>query len=123
MSRMPWTIDREESLTTAHELMRKHQVRHLPVTAEGKLVGLLSLRDLHLIETLADVDQDEVRVAEAMTTDPYKVAPGDPIDQVAAMMAHNKWGSAVVVEGPEIQGIFTTIDALIALLHVWKPVP
>ncbi len=123
MSRMPWTMDSEECLAAAHKLMRKHQIRHLPVTSGGKLVGVLSLRDLHLIETLEDVDQNEVRIHEAMTGEPYTVSPDDPIDEVAAMMAHNKWGSAVVMDGPEIQGIFTTIDALIALLHVWKPVP
>ena len=123
MSRMPRTIESSESLTAAHKVMREYQVRHLPVTRTGELVGVLSLRDLHLIETLADVDQDEVTVEEAMTRDPYTVAPDEPIDRVAAVLAHNKWGSAVVVEGSNIQGIFTTIDALVALLHVWKRAP
>lgn len=123
MSHIPHTIAPGETLQTAHEMMRKYQIRHLPVVLANKLVGLLSLRDLHLIETLRDVDPAEVPVEDAMSPEPYEVARDAPLDEVAAVMAHRKLGSAAVVDNGEIAGIFTTTDALVALLHLWKNTP
>jgi acetoin utilization protein AcuB len=56
MSNSPYTIGQEQPFGIAHEVVRQHNVRHLPVLEGGKLVGVLSQRDLHLIETLRDVD-------------------------------------------------------------------
>ena len=123
MTRLPHTIVPTATLERAHKVMRKHLIRHLPVLSDGQVVGILSLRDLHLIETLEDVDQTEVPVADAMTDKPYIVGPDTPLDDVAAKMAASKIGSAVVMEHGEVAGIFTTIDALVALLHVWKRAP
>lgn len=123
MTRMPHTIEPTATLEEAHRLMRKHRFHHLPVVRGGDLVGLVSLRDLLLIETLKDVDPKGVEVSETMSKDPYSVAPGAPIDKVAAKMAAEQIGSAVVVDGDEVVGIFTTHDALTALFHVWKKVP
>jgi acetoin utilization protein AcuB len=113
MSAQPWTIRADASLSQAHAMMRQHEIRHLPVLEAGKLVGLISMRDLHLIETLPDVDQDEVTVEEAMNQDVYVVGADDPIDAVVERMAHQKYGSAVVVDRRgAVEGIFTTVDAL-----------
>jgi acetoin utilization protein AcuB len=62
MSQSPHTIGREQTLNAAHDVMRRHGIRHLPVLEGGKLMGLVSQRDLHLIETLRDVDPAETRV-------------------------------------------------------------
>lgn len=120
MTPLPHTIEFDQPLARAHELMRQHHIRHLPVMQNGKLLGLVSIRDLHLIETLRDVDPDEVPVEDAMAEEPYTVSPDEPLDAVAAIMADHKLGSAVVVEGGRVQGIFTTVDALRALLQLWK---
>jgi acetoin utilization protein AcuB len=115
MTRNPHTIGREQSLEVAHRVMREHRVRHLPVLEGGKLVGVLSQRDLHLIETLRDVDPATTTVDEAMTMDVYVAAPNTPLAEVAHVMAENKYGSAVVVDRAKIVGMFTTVDALSAL--------
>jgi acetoin utilization protein AcuB len=120
MTPLPHTIEFDQPLARAHELMRMHHIRHLPVMQNGKLLGLVSIRDLHLIETLRDVDPDEVPVEDAMAEEPYTVSPEEPLEAVAAIMANYKLGSAVVVEGGQVQGIFTTVDALRALLQLWK---
>lgn len=111
-----YTIDRHASLRAAHELMRERQIRHLPVLVNDRLVGILSDRDLHLIESLRDIDPATVTVEEAMTPDPFTVEPGAALDRVAFAMAKHKYGSAVVVEKGKVVGIFTTTDALWALL-------
>jgi len=120
MSRSPHSIGQEQSLLVAHELMRKYAVRHLPVLHAGQLVGLLSLRDLHLVETLPDVDPAQVTIEEAMSGDPFVVPPGSDLAEVAEQMAEHKYGSAVVMEGTKIIGVFTTVDGMRALAHLLR---
>lgn len=112
MTPSPATIEASRSLAEAHRTMRRHGIRHLPVVRDGSLVGILSLRDLHLLETLRDVDPEKVTVDEAMTRSPYTVEPGSSVEQVAQTLADNKWGSAVVIDGGKVVGMFTTTDAL-----------
>lgn len=102
----------------AHRMMREHRFRHLPVLTGGKLVGLLSDRDLNLIETLRDVDPTKVLVEEAMTSLPYTVSPDAPLDEVVATMAEHKYGCAVVMQNGQLVGIFTTVDACRALAEM-----
>lgn len=112
MTASPHSIGKDQFLVHAHELMRNHAIRHLPVLDGGRLVGVLSDRDLHLIETLRDVTPDKVTVEEAMTPVVYSVAPRAPLHEVVREMAAHKYGCAVVVDDREVVGIFTTIDAL-----------
>jgi acetoin utilization protein AcuB len=112
MTPSPATIESSRSLAEAHRMMRRHGIRHLPVVTGGSLVGILSLRDLHLLETLRDVDPEKVTVDEAMTRSPYTVEGGAAVETVAQTLAENKWGSAVVVDGGQVVGMFTTTDAL-----------
>lgn len=116
MTPSPLTIGSDQPLSVAHRLMREHGIRHLPVLEDGKLVGLVSQRDLYFIETLRDVDPDKVTVAEAMTTETYVVTPRTHLETVAREMAQQRIGSAVVVdEQGKVVGVFTTTDALRAL--------
>ena len=118
MTPAPHSIGREQSLAAAHERMREYGIRHLPVLHGGALVGIVSLRDLHLVETLPNVDPAQIRVEEAMTEDVYQVGPKDDIAAVARTMAERKLGAAIVVRGGKIAGVFTTVDALRALSDI-----
>lgn len=115
MTEHPHSIGKDQTLSRAHEMMRTHAIRHLPVLEGGRIVGIVSVRDLHLIETLSDVDESTVTVEEAMTPDPLTCAPDKPLSELAAEMAEHKYGAAVVTEGPKVVGVFTTVDALRAL--------
>jgi acetoin utilization protein AcuB len=115
MTRSVHTIGTKSPLAEAHRMMNDHAIRHLPVLEGGRLVGMLSQRDLHLIETIKDVDPKEVLVEEAMSQDAYTVAPEARLADVAREMGQHKYGSAVIVRGKEVLGIFTTTDALRAL--------
>jgi acetoin utilization protein AcuB len=116
MTPAPHAIGRDQPLALAHERMRTFNVRHLPVLDGGKLVGILSQRDAFFVETLRDVDPAKVPVEDAMSTDVYVVPPDAPLAEVAAEMAYRKYGCAVIAEGSRIAGIFTTVDALHALI-------
>jgi len=126
MSRFPLEISRYVSsvvvligpgqpLSEAIRLMRLHEVRHLPVVSKGKLVGLISQRDVYLMQSLERSDPAEVLVSEAMTTDPYTVEPDESVDVVAREMARRKIGSVLVTHNDVLLGLFTTTDALLAL--------
>jgi acetoin utilization protein AcuB len=112
MTLSPFSIGQEQALAQAHKLMRGHHIRHLPVLHGGRLVGLLSDRDLHLIETLRDVDPEKVTVEEAMTPEVYSISPKAPLDEVVREMAHHKYGCAVVEDNGKLVGVFTTVDAM-----------
>jgi acetoin utilization protein AcuB len=120
MTKSPHTIGQEQTLATAHQMMREHSVRHLPVLEGGKLVGILSQRDLHLIETLRDVDPEVTTVDQAMTADVYVTSPNAPLDEVTSAMAENKYGCAIIVDGKKVVGVFTTVDALQTLSTILR---
>ncbi len=115
MTESPHTIGKDQTLERASAVMRAHDIRHLPVLEGGVLLGILSNRDVYLIETLQDVDPTRVTVEEAMSAEPYAVSPETPLKDVVREMIAHKYGAAVVMRGREVAGIFTTIDALRAL--------
>jgi acetoin utilization protein AcuB len=120
MTCQPWTIRRDAKLAQAHELMREHKIRHLPVLEAGKLVGIVSERDVYLFERLADMDTD-VTVEDAMTVDVYAVKCEDSVDAVVEKMAEHKYGSVVVMNRRGlVEGIFTTVDGMQVLADVLR---
>jgi len=123
MTRSVRSIPVTSSLAEAHRLMRKNQIRHLPVLDANRLVGIVSMEDRHLSETLKDVDSQTVTVEEAMTSRPYTVSPTTALRVAARHMWKHKLGSAVVVENRVVVGVFTLSDALQALTDVLAPKP
>jgi len=80
-----------------------------------QLVGLVSERDLFLLETVRSVKPEKEPVEEAMTERPYAVAPTAKVREVVEEMLARRYGSAVVVDRGRVVGIFTRADALRAL--------
>ena len=116
MTRTVQTIGRDQPLSLAHELMNAHRIRHLPVLDGGKLVGLVSQRDLYFVEALDNTSPDRVPVDEAMTQDVFETGPDTPLSDVVRTMLDKKYGCAVVTEGGQVVGVFSAIDALEAFL-------
>jgi acetoin utilization protein AcuB len=116
----PHSIGTDQTLAKAHEMMKTHAIRHLPVLSGGHIVGMLTDRDLNLIEAMKGVDPHQVKVDDAMGTNVYSVSPETPLDEVVATMGEKKYGSAVVLQNGKVVGIFTTVDlcrAFAELLH------
>src|SRR3569832_507271 len=67
MTLAPHTIGCDRTIAEAHELMRTHNIRHLPVLDSGRVVGVVSERDLTLVSSLPGVDAGKVAVEEAMS--------------------------------------------------------
>ena len=116
MTPSPHTIGADQTLGAAHELMRQHDIRHLPVLSAGRVVGLVTERDILLIESLPRTDPTSTAVDDAMVEDVYIVSPDAPVAEAIETMIDRKLGSAVVCEeGDRVVGVFTTVDALRAL--------
>ena len=118
MTTLPHTVRPDLTLVAADKIMHENSIRHLPVLNGGQLVGLLSQRDIQLIQSLKDVDVDQVQVVEAMSQDVFEVSPSASLDEVVLTMAAKKYGSAVVTQNGKVVGIFTTVDALQALAEL-----
>jgi acetoin utilization protein AcuB len=118
MTTLPHTIGSDQSIAKAASLMSEHKIRHLPVLRGGRLMGVLSDRDIKLIESFRDVDATKTKVEEAMTEQPYTVDPETPLDVVVRTMADKKFGSAVIMQNQKVVGIFTTVDACQALAEL-----
>lgn len=110
MTVAPHSIGVDQTLAHAHSVMREHAIRHLPVLSGGQLVGMLTDRDLGLVESLKDVDPKTVKVEDAMSTVVYAVSPDAPLNDVVREMASHKYGSAVIMQNNKVVGIFTTVD-------------
>jgi acetoin utilization protein AcuB len=114
MTTMPHTIGKDIPIKTALNMMREHRIRHLPVEDGGKLVGILTDRDLKLAASFSDAS--ELQVEEVMTPDPYTVSPDAPLDQVVLQMAEHKYGCTIIQQANgKVVGIFTAVDGLRAL--------
>jgi CBS domain-containing membrane protein len=116
------TLTEDETLAHAQGCMARGRIRQLPVVRDGKLVGLLTHRDLLAasFSIFAEVDHGEQRrlfgtvpVVEVMHRDVVTVEPDLPVREAARILLKNKYGCLPVV-GPagELVGILTEADFL-----------
>ena len=114
------TAEPEMRLYQALEIMEEKQIRHLPVVEQGRLVGILSDRDIkkHMsasFQTKEEGTQDRLAMLktarEVMASDPITARPETPLKEVVQVMVDRKIGALPVVdiEGRPV-GIITSID-------------
>lgn len=111
MTPAPYTIGADQTLETAMEMMHVYGVRHLPVRDGGKLVGIVSERDLDKRESAHDSRRLYTPVRDVMVPAPFSVSPETPFADVVRAMSQERYGSVLVVHGENVVGIFTTVDA------------
>jgi len=119
MTPMPHTVGKDITIEKALDLMRDHRIRHLPVQEGGKLVGVLTDRDIKLAFSFAN--ENGLQVGDIMTPDPYTVDPHAALDSTVLEMSEHKYGCAIVVqENGKVVGIFTAVDGLRVLSEVLR---
>jgi acetoin utilization protein AcuB len=116
----PVTASVTDSLGKLKELMQVHGIRHLPIMEKNKVVGIVSERDLRVIANLQFGPNHPISAGDIMATDPVTVDAQTPLDKVAFEMSSKKIGSVIVNEGNEFVGIFTSTDALNALIEITR---
>jgi acetoin utilization protein AcuB len=115
----PYTVSPTDTMSAAHHLMRVHSIRHLPVIENGRLLGILSDRDLRLVHG-ASADPHETTVAQAMTKTVLAVTPDTPLDEAVQLMSTSRCGSLIVMGKTGVVGILTATDALVALTELLR---
>ncbi len=118
MTRNPLTVACSTSLAEALELMETGALRHLPVLEHGRPIGVITERDLLRILARKRVSPEVMTVGEAMTPEPYVVAPWTPVAEVATTMAARRHGSALIMIEDRLVGIFTAVDGLRAVARL-----
>ncbi|MBF0279706.1 MAG: CBS domain-containing protein [SAR324 cluster bacterium] len=120
-------LRRDQSLMDASGLIKKHDIRHLPVVDENNhLVGIVTDRDVRKASasdaTSLDIHEllyllGKIQVEEIMTKNVVSVPPSMPLEQAAKVMHDRKFGGLPVVEDGKLVGIITTGDILKFLME------
>jgi acetoin utilization protein AcuB len=126
MHSSPVTVTSDESLEGAFDILHRHNIRELPVVEHGRLIGIVTDRDLRqvapsypLFRHQEDIEYyaRNLKVASAMTVDPVVVAPEMPLVEAASLLSTYRIGSLPVVEKGKVVGIISVSDILEAFIE------
>ena len=122
MTREVVVLSPETAAGEALALCRERRIRHLPVLEAGRLVGIVSDRDLRSAAPgLGDPARasalEKIQVSEVMTRDVVTTRPDDPIEEAANRMREKRIG-CLPVEDERLVGILTSSDVMEALVQL-----
>ena len=115
------TLQRNDSLQLVKDIMTLGRVRHFPVVDDGKVVGVVSQRDLYKASLGSVMKYGEkaqraflegIVVKEIMSDPPITIAPHASVQEAARLMMEKKIGCLPVLEGAQLVGIVTETDML-----------
>lgn len=115
------TLNRNDSLQLAKDIMSLGRVRHFPVIDDDKVVGVVSQRDLYKASLGSVMKYGEkaqraflegIAIKEVMADPPITIAPHATVQEAARLMMEKKIGCLPVLEGPKLVGIVTETDML-----------
>ncbi|MCG8435185.1 MAG: CBS domain-containing protein [Gammaproteobacteria bacterium] len=112
MTPFPDAVDIKAPVAMARKFMMEHRIRHLPVTREGELIGIITDRDVKLAlgPDMSYPPEDELSVEDVYLPDPFVVDINASLDGVLLEMANRHIGSALVTRKGKLSGILTTTD-------------
>jgi len=115
------TVEASVTLEEAYHIMLQRNIRHIPVMWEGRLVGMITDRDIRLATSPfapGGAKSTAIPVEEVMTQPVFTAEPLDPVEEAARVMRERKIGALPILEGERLVGIVTGIDLLEALLRL-----
>ena len=127
MSRPAISVEPATLLLDAALTLRTGAIRHLPVVEDGRLVGLLTDRDIQRcapsrLIPITEEGYNEVfagtTVARVMTREPLSVSPDLPLPAAITLMQQSRFGCLPVVQGDELVGILTRSDLVDTLQRI-----
>jgi len=112
MTSFPYFVEAGDPVSKLEKLMDDHAIRHLPVQEKGKLVGIVSERDLHhLVNRQAATELKlKFRARDVMIADPYVAPFNTPLNEVVSQLALRHIGSVIVTRRGKLAGILSAID-------------
>jgi acetoin utilization protein AcuB len=123
MSRQVVALPPQATAGEALALCRERRIRHMPVLEDGRLVGIVSDRDLRsATPALGDPARAEalgrILISEVMASEVTTALPDDPIEEAANAMREKKIGCLPVVEDDNLVGIISSSDVMEALVYL-----
>lgn len=109
MTPFPYSVDLDASFDEASGLMGHHDVRHLPVTHNNEVVGVITDKDL--TSASGSDGSASLNVRDLYIADPYIVSVDEPLENVLLTMSRRHIGSAIVTKAGKLVGMFTAVDA------------
>ncbi len=103
------TAHPEETVAAVREVFRRRRIRQLPVVAAGRVIGIVTDRDVR------SAASDTATVDAVMTPNPATTTPAMPVEQAATILRERKVGALPVLEGDTLVGIVSESDLLGAL--------
>jgi CBS domain-containing protein len=113
MTTEPKAIDASEAIVDAARAMREEDVGSLPVTEQGRLIGVITDRDI-VVRVVAEGRADSASVADALSRNPVTVEPDEDLDEALRLMARHQVRRLPVVEGDRLVGIVAQADVALA---------
>lgn len=110
MTPFPYCVGLNTTLEQARQSMDEHDIRHLPITDAGELVGIVSDRDLKAASSLAQDKHQSLTINDIYIPDAYIVDLNEPLDNVLLEMAEKHIGSAIVTRKGRLAGVLTGRD-------------
>ncbi len=119
------TLDVNDELSLANDIMRLGRIRHLPVVDGTKLAGIISERDLFrssLAQALGYGGQASrdlmktLRIKDIMVKEVATISPETELCQAVKLMMEKKIGCLPVVEGDRLVGLITETDIMLQFL-------
>ena len=122
MTPFPYHVQLDAPVSDVERLMAEHRIRHVPVQDGGRVVGIVSERDLHHLvnPALPARDRSRIRARDVIVADPYVVDIHAPLDQVVEEMARRQLGSAIVLRGGRLAGILSATDVCRVLAEILR---
>jgi len=128
MSKPVVTVKTDDPMQKATELFKEHHIRILPVMEDGKLVGIITDRDLKRASA-SDANSLEIhelvyllskiKIKKIMTKDPITIPPYYTLEETARVLLENKIsGAPVVNDKGKLMGIITRDDMLKVLVNM-----
>ena len=113
MTAFPHSVESEQPVAKAREMMTEHGIRHLPVVKDGKLISVVTDRDIRLALRRAEAPPrgGDLLIRDIRARDAYIVELTEPLDLVVMHMARHRIDAALVVKSDRLVGIFTMTDA------------
>lgn len=131
MTRHLYTLNPTDTLHKAQKMMTEFNIRHLPVTSGGELLGIISLTDLQRISFAGSFGSSEVdtdlsmydmlTIPQVMRAKPHSIKADAPLREAAEVLMQEEFHALPVIDGDSLVGIITTTDVLRFLLEETKP--
>ena len=120
------SVKEDDKLSDVVDLIKKHKIRHMPVTKGGKISGIISATDVNRLTFGALFDNQEgadeailqmLTISQVMTSKPRTVDSETPIKDVAEIFAVEHFHALPVVDDGVVKGIVTTTDVIKYMLE------